>query len=108
MIELSGHPRSDEIEIVYTGVRPGEKLFEELQYGSEAIDQTRHPKIFIGKIAAVHSERLVAALARLSELAASGSDDEVRAFLGALLPEAMLNGGSAADSSPAIPKPGSE
>jgi hypothetical protein len=36
--------------------RPGEKLFEELQYSGESIDKTRHPKIFIGKIAGVPGE----------------------------------------------------
>ena len=56
VIELSGHRRSGEIDIVFTGVRPGEKLFEELQYGGEAIDKTRHPKIFIGKIAGVPAD----------------------------------------------------
>jgi FlaA1/EpsC-like NDP-sugar epimerase len=34
---------------VFTGVRPGEKLFEELQYSGESIDKTRHPKIAIGR-----------------------------------------------------------
>ncbi len=57
---------------VFTCVRPGEKLFEELQYSTEAIDKTRHPKIFIGKIEGA---------------------DEIRAFLGSFLPEAQLNGG---------------
>jgi FlaA1/EpsC-like NDP-sugar epimerase len=93
MIELSGHPRAGEIEIVYTGVRPGEKLFEELQYGSEAIDETRHPKIFIGRIARVPSEELVSALGRLRQLVDHGDDDGMRAFLGAFLPEAQMNGG---------------
>jgi FlaA1/EpsC-like NDP-sugar epimerase len=91
MIELSGRGDS-EIPIVFTGVRPGEKLFEELQCGSEAIDKTRHPKIFIGKIAGVPEAELRSSLARLRELASTGSDEELRAFLGAMLPEAQLGG----------------
>jgi len=75
MIELSGHGDYGDIDIVFTGVRPGEKLFEELEYGSEAIDKTRHPKITIGKIAGPPA-------------------DEVRAFLDAFLPEAQLDGGN--------------
>ena len=94
MIELSGHRRSGEIDIVFTGVRPGEKLFEELQYSGESIDKTRHPKIFIGKIAGVPASELSAALSSLRGLAASGSSDEIRAFLGAFLPEAQMNGGA--------------
>jgi FlaA1/EpsC-like NDP-sugar epimerase len=99
MIELSGHRRSGEIDILFTGVRPGEKLFEELQYSGESIDKTRHPKIFIGKIAGVPASELDAALASLRELAARGSSDEIRAFLGAFLPEAQMNGGGAQPSS---------
>jgi len=93
MIELSGYRQSGEIEILFTGVRPGEKLFEELQYSGESIDKTRHPKIFIGKIAGVPASDLAVALSRLRELASAGSSDEVRAFLGSFLPEAQLNGG---------------
>jgi FlaA1/EpsC-like NDP-sugar epimerase len=93
MIEMSGERRAGSIDIVFTGLRPGEKLFEELQYSDEAADRTRHPKIFIGKIAPVPAEDLAAALARLRELAASGTSDEVRAFLQAFLPEAKLGGG---------------
>ena len=99
MIELSGHRRSGEIDIVFTGVRPGEKLFEELQYSGESIDKTRHPKIFIGKIAGVPASELSAALSSLRALASSGSSDEIRAFLGAFLPEAQLNGGNGAQPS---------
>jgi hypothetical protein len=55
-------------------MRPGEKLFEELQYGGESIDKTRHPKIYIGKIAGVPPDDLAAALGRLRELASAGSD----------------------------------
>ena len=94
MIEMSGYRRSSEIDILFTGVRPGEKLFEELQYSGESIDKTRHPKIFIGKIAGVPADELAFALSRLRELAASGSSDEIRAFLGAFLPEAQMNGGA--------------
>jgi FlaA1/EpsC-like NDP-sugar epimerase len=92
MIELSGFRRSGEIEILFTGLRPGEKLFEELEYGGEAIDKTRHPKIYIGKIAGVPSDELAAALVRLRELASDGSPDAIREYLGSFLPEAQLEG----------------
>ncbi len=47
MIRLTGLDES-EIEIVYTGMRPGEKLFEELSLDEESLDKTNHKKIFIG------------------------------------------------------------
>ena len=101
MIELSGYRLSGEIDVVFTGVRPGEKLFEELQYSGESIDKTRHPKIYIGKIAGVPAAELAVALARLRELASAGSSDDIRAFLGAFLPEAQLNSGQNGGAPPA-------
>ncbi|MCX7121959.1 MAG: nucleoside-diphosphate sugar epimerase/dehydratase [Gammaproteobacteria bacterium] len=49
LIQLSGKKLSD-IEIVYTGLRPGEKMFEELFYGSEALSKTTQKKIFKANI----------------------------------------------------------
>jgi FlaA1/EpsC-like NDP-sugar epimerase len=71
----------------------GSLTLGELQYSDEAIDKTRHPKIFIGKIAGGPAAELDSALASLRALAPSGPSDEIRAFLGAFLPEAQLNGG---------------
>ena len=96
MIELSGYRRPGDIEITFTGVRPGEKLFEELQYGSEEMDKTRHPKIYVGKIAAMPSERLYPALQQLWELADGGSSSAIREYLGGFLPEAQMSGGAPA------------
>src|SRR5205807_1048540 len=48
LIQLSGFG-PDEIPIVFTGIRPGEKLHEELCIAEEKAEKTRHPKIFIGR-----------------------------------------------------------
>ena len=45
LITLSGFVPDQDIKIVYTGVRPGEKLYEELFYSYEAIENTPHPKV---------------------------------------------------------------
>jgi FlaA1/EpsC-like NDP-sugar epimerase len=50
LITLSGLRPGEDIEIVFTGMRPGEKLFEELSTAAEHAEKTRHPKVFIGKI----------------------------------------------------------
>ncbi|MCU0494637.1 MAG: polysaccharide biosynthesis protein, partial [Chloroflexaceae bacterium] len=47
MIELSGLEVGRDIDIVYTGLRPGEKLFEELFVPGESYERTIHEKIFI-------------------------------------------------------------
>jgi FlaA1/EpsC-like NDP-sugar epimerase len=46
MIELHGLRPSHDITIEFTGLRPGEKLFEELNYSAETSHPTRHPKVF--------------------------------------------------------------
>jgi len=50
LIRLSGF-RPDDIAIEFTGIRPGEKLFEELATDAERAEKTTHPKIFIGRVA---------------------------------------------------------
>jgi FlaA1/EpsC-like NDP-sugar epimerase len=45
LIQLSGFVPDQDIRIEFTGLRPGEKLFEELSYAGEKITATRHPKI---------------------------------------------------------------
>jgi FlaA1/EpsC-like NDP-sugar epimerase len=45
MIVLSGLVPGKDIEIIYTGLRPGEKLYEELFEDSERVESTAHPKI---------------------------------------------------------------
>jgi FlaA1/EpsC-like NDP-sugar epimerase len=50
MIALSGLRPYDDIPIVFTGVRPGEKLFEELDVSERSAYKTGHARIFVSKI----------------------------------------------------------
>lgn len=90
-ITLSGLRPYSDIEIVFTGVRAGEKLFEELGLTEEQMSRTRHPKIFIGRIDALPPEKMRYALERLAFLSESGLEVELRRFLNELLPEAQLD-----------------
>lgn len=47
MIRLSGQIPDQDIAITFTGLRPGEKLYEELFHGAEAMQKTRNPKIML-------------------------------------------------------------
>jgi FlaA1/EpsC-like NDP-sugar epimerase len=90
-ITLSGLRPFEDINIVFTGIRPGEKLYEELQTSDERVEKTRHPKIFIGRIAAYPEEKVHHTLERLSLLAENGWDRELRRAINDLLPEAQLS-----------------
>jgi FlaA1/EpsC-like NDP-sugar epimerase len=88
LIQLSGFG-SDEIEIVFTGIRPGEKLHEELCIAEEHTEKTRHPNIFIGKTRAGSIGQVRARLVHLASVArmASSSPEDVRAALRTFVPE---------------------
>jgi FlaA1/EpsC-like NDP-sugar epimerase len=102
-ITLSGLKPFEDIEIVFTGTRPGEKLFEELATDGENADKTRHPKIFIGKIEEFADEKVKDALQRLYELSLDGRVDELRTYINEVLPEAQVD---APPSEPVVaPKP---
>jgi FlaA1/EpsC-like NDP-sugar epimerase len=47
MVRLSGKIPEQDIKIIYTGLRPGEKLHEELFYNDEKLAATNHPKILL-------------------------------------------------------------
>ena len=49
MLKISGYKVNKDIEILFTGLRPGEKLFEELKYDEEHVTRTHHSKIFVCK-----------------------------------------------------------
>ena len=50
LIRLCGYEPYKDINIEFTGIRPGEKLYEELFYDENSVEGTLHPKIFVSKI----------------------------------------------------------
>jgi FlaA1/EpsC-like NDP-sugar epimerase len=98
-IRLSGLRPFEDIDIVFTGIRSGEKLFEELQTNGEFMSKTRHPKIYIGKIAGQSGAKLNHALEQLSFVARNGWETELRRILNDILPEATVE----TDTVPMLP-----
>ena len=90
MIRLFGLRPYEDIDIVITGIRPGEKLFEELETTGETIAKTRHRKIFIGNLRPSWSGDYDDSLRRLQTLAMGGDEGALRRFLNSLLPEARI------------------
>mgnify|MGYP006278920557 CR=1 FL=1 len=86
MIRLSGF-REQEIEIQFTGLRPGEKLFEELLADDEHTLPTPHPKLRIAKASGPISGREFQALEQWLYSTVSPDDNEVRLILSQMLPE---------------------
>jgi FlaA1/EpsC-like NDP-sugar epimerase len=90
MIGLSGLTPHEEMDIVFTGLRPGEKLFEELEMTDEKMEKTRHPRIFIGRLGEYPHDLVARAIGELERLARDGRGDAIRERLSVLLPEARI------------------
>jgi FlaA1/EpsC-like NDP-sugar epimerase len=90
MIRLSGLTPYEDIDIVFTGVRKGEKLFEELEITGENLDKTNHPKIFIGKIAEYSTEEVERILNGFRGAVVASDEARVRALFNEFLPEATV------------------
>ncbi|EYF03259.1 polysaccharide biosynthesis protein [Chondromyces apiculatus] len=103
MIELSGFTPDVDIKVEFVGLRPGEKLFEELLLDDERYARTPHPKIRVGKIQPTARERLERGLSGLRAAADANDDAAVRRFLAELVPESTLSPPEAATvSAPAL------
>ena len=87
MILLSGLEVGKDIEIAYTGLRPGEKLYEELLANEENTSATHHEKIMIAKVDAPNANRVVAAIEKIQLAYFSQSEIELVGALKKMVPE---------------------
>ena len=87
LIRLSGKEVGRDIEIHFTGARPGEKLYEELFFGAESAEPTGHPKVLRARNAQL-AEGVAARVSELILAAQEGwSDEELKALLKRLVPD---------------------
>ncbi|MEJ2653526.1 MAG: nucleoside-diphosphate sugar epimerase/dehydratase, partial [Gammaproteobacteria bacterium] len=87
MIRLSGKAPGKDIKIEFTGLRPGEKLYEELFYEQERLNPTGHKKILLAQSAPVDWERLTRLVDTLGEAGERYDEDGLRLLLNELVPE---------------------
>lgn len=87
MIKLAGLQPDKDIQIVYVGLRPGEKLYEELLYNKENATPTANPKIFRGISIERDYAKVEPALRRLVEVAHTDNKEETVALLKQIVPE---------------------
>lgn len=91
MIKLSGLKEGDDIKIVYTGLREGEKLYEELLSQAEGNAPTHHNKIMIGKAAQQEYEIINSSIIRLLKLLESNEELKLVGLLKEIVPEFISN-----------------
>ncbi len=87
MIQLAGLKPDVDVKIVFTGLRPGEKLYEEVLHRAEALQPTPQPGLLLAAPRMVDAAELIAALDRLMAFAARCDEAGVLATLKELVPE---------------------
>jgi FlaA1/EpsC-like NDP-sugar epimerase len=92
LIRLSGLEPGKDIEIVYTGIRPGEKLSEDLWEEGHSFKETAHPDIFRlnGQDQLLSGQQLKKVLERLEVLCLTGSSDQLIAYMNDVIPGATI------------------
>ena len=89
LITLSGFRPGEDVEITYTGARPGEKLFEELSIEGEDMLATKHPKIHIWKNIPKDRPTLQTEIHKLIEVARTQEHEKIVQVIKELIPEYM-------------------
>jgi len=92
MISLSGLVPNKEVKIEYCGLRPGEKLYEELLHNKEENTETYHEKIMIARVRVFPYEDLVISFDTLMNMLREGKEEiELVRWMKALVPEYVSN-----------------
>ncbi|AFL84662.1 putative nucleoside-diphosphate sugar epimerase [Belliella baltica DSM 15883] len=91
MIQLSGKKVNEEIKIVFTGLREGEKLFEELLNDSETVKITHHPKILIAKVHPSNFSKIEGQVSMFYKLIENNSENDIVTHLKSIVPEFISN-----------------
>ena len=97
MIRLSGKIPDQDVKIVYTGLRPGEKLTEELFHVREHLTKTENEKILLARYRPVGWTRLNGEIERLSAACRVYGHEEIMASLHWFVPEYLAEGGPPRD-----------
>ncbi len=86
LIRMYGKVPYEDVEIKFTGLRPGEKLYEELLMDEEGLKNTANKKIFIGNQISINPEQLLAQLDEIEKLANANDSDNVVKKLEEMVP----------------------
>lgn len=86
LIRLSGFKPYEDIPIEFTGLRPGEKLYEEILLNEEGMKKTANKKIFIGKPIELDTEKFHEKLIELKKLALKNDKDGIDKLIAEIVP----------------------
>ncbi|GMQ27751.1 nucleoside-diphosphate sugar epimerase/dehydratase [Algoriphagus confluentis] len=91
MIQLSGKKVDQDIKIIFTGLREGEKLFEELLNDFETVKITHHPKIKIAQVLPSSFKKIDGQIELFQELITKNNETDIVRHLKVLVPEFISN-----------------
>ena len=95
VIKLSGFVPYEDIDIEIVGLRPGEKLYEELLLSEEGIENTNHEKIYVGHpLEAIEELKVLLEANKLEEeiiKVCEGSEEEIRNWMRKMVPNYKNN-----------------
>lgn len=97
LIKLSGLRPYDDIDIKITGLRPGEKLYEELLMAEEGLRKTEHSKIFVGNPTFSDFKVLEKNLKLLKDIADCGDEHKLRSAISEIVPTYHVFDGETAE-----------
>jgi FlaA1/EpsC-like NDP-sugar epimerase len=103
MIRLAGTQPGRDISILYTGLRPGEKLFEELFHPLENYHSTSHPKIFEAAPRQQSAALVMKQIERAAEAVEQFDEEALRGCVGALLPAFRWETGEVTHTAEVVP-----
>ena len=86
LIKLSGYKPDVDIKVVYTGLRPGEKLYEETLMAEEGLQTTANELIHVGKPIEIETEQFFRDMSAIMDAAYDNSDERVKNLVSIIVP----------------------
>jgi FlaA1/EpsC-like NDP-sugar epimerase len=91
MIQLAGLKVNTDIEVKFTGLRPGEKMFEETLNKNETTSKTHNPKILIGKVSNSNLNETIKIIDEIEQSIEAQENDKIVRSMKKIIPEFISN-----------------